>query len=504
MSVQGKLRNAIGPRIPSCAVLVFVVVCGLAAPAGADDRSVPAEFVDAPSEHQLVGQSLPASSVRLGVWDRAHERNHTVVKSAFSDLITGATRSTVEVLCDGRKTALGTITHADGYILTKHSELTGKEIVCRLKDRRSLPAEVVGVHQATDLAMLRVQADGLQPVSFSQEGPPPIGSWLATPGLEDLPLAIGVVSAPPRKMAAPIGVLGVMLGDAPAGPSVEEVLPGSSALRAGLKATDVIVRVNDTRTASRRALVEAIRGHHPGETVLLHVLRGQKTELITARLLARTGNPSPGSLDFQNRMGGRISNRRTGFPRVLQHDSVLRPSDCGGPLVDLDGEVVGINIARAGRVASLALPASVVLGLLDDLKSGKLAPPRWSARLWSSQRDVLATRILSLETSLREAERLRDEAQQQLLKSETVVRRALVEQAAAELRKVDAQQDVVKRVRAEAERMAAERAVFMAEGPFEDARRDIEAATKTIRDIRLALAAARREEAKWVEETIAP
>jgi hypothetical protein len=105
---------------------------------------------------------------------------------------------------------------------------------------------------------------------------------------------------------------------------------------------------------------------------------------------------------------------------------------------------------------------------------------------------------------LREAERLRDEAQQQLLKSETVVRRALVEQAAAELRKVDAQQDVVKRVRAEAERMAAERAVFMAEGPFEDARRDIEAATKTIRDIRLALAAARREETKWVEETIAP
>ena len=42
--------------------------------------------------------------------------------------------------------------------------------------------------------------------------------------------------------------------------------------------------------------------------------------------------------------------------------------------MDLDGKVVGINIARAGRVASYALPGEVVWPLLDELKSGKLAP----------------------------------------------------------------------------------------------------------------------------------
>ena len=66
-----------------------------------------------------------------------------------------------------------------------------------------------------------------------------------------------------------------------------------------------------------------------------------------------------------------MSNRRWGFPSVIQHDTVLRPSDCGGPVVDLDGYAVGINIARAGRVASYALPVEVVNPLLKDLQSGK-------------------------------------------------------------------------------------------------------------------------------------
>jgi serine protease Do len=42
--------------------------------------------------------------------------------------------------------------------------------------------------------------------------------------------------------------------------------------------------------------------------------------------------------------------------------------------LDLDGKAVGINIARADRVSSYAIPASVVKPLLADLKSGRLAP----------------------------------------------------------------------------------------------------------------------------------
>ena len=76
---------------------------------------------------------------------------------------------------------------------------------------------------------------------------------------------------------------------------------------------------------------------------------------------------------FANHIGGRLSTRRSGFPEVIQHDCPLQPNQCGGPLVNLDGDVVGINIARAGRVETYALPARVVLERLADLKTGQLA-----------------------------------------------------------------------------------------------------------------------------------
>ena len=52
------------------------------------------------------------------------------------------------------------------------------------------------------------------------------------------------------------------------------------------------------------------------------------------------------------------------FPTILQHDSVLAATDCGGPILYLEGRVVGINICRAGRVETYAVPAEVIQPLL--------------------------------------------------------------------------------------------------------------------------------------------
>jgi len=57
------------------------------------------------------------------------------------------------------------------------------------------------------------------------------------------------------------------------------------------------------------------------------------------------------------------------FELALQHDTVLQNWQCGGPLVDLDGRAVGLNIARAGRVASYALPAELVRSIYDNLRA---------------------------------------------------------------------------------------------------------------------------------------
>ena len=91
-----------------------------------------------------------------------------------------------------------------------------------------------------------------------------------------------------------------------------------------------------------------------------------KLDKRPAKYLA--GNP-------QERMGSELSNRRGGFPFILQHDTIIKPADCGGPLVDLDGKVVGINIARAGRSESYAIPSDEVQKLLLPLMSGALPPP---------------------------------------------------------------------------------------------------------------------------------
>ena len=66
-------------------------------------------------------------------------------------------------------------------------------------------------------------------------------------------------------------------------------------------------------------------------------------------------------------MSGDYSQRRTGFPRVIQHDILGRKDSVGGPLLDLNGRCVGMTIARADRAQSFAIPASDLKALAEKL-----------------------------------------------------------------------------------------------------------------------------------------
>src|SRR5207253_2964782 len=118
----------------------------------------------------------------------------------------------------------------------------------------------------------------------------------------------------------------------------------------------------------------------------VRIKRGKEDKDLKATLGKRP--PDMSRADFQTNMGSKLSDNRTGFPNILQHDTVLNPRDCGGRLVDLDGKAVGINIARAGRVESYAIPSDTVLALLPDLKSGKLAPDEKIARLEAALKEA--------------------------------------------------------------------------------------------------------------------
>lgn len=295
-----------------------------------------------------------------------YERRHSSVVSAFREVVANPAKSTVEVLCDHDVVALGTVVAANGYILTKASDLHG-DIVCKLHDNRRFDAEVVGVNKRHDLALLKIDADNLTPVVWTDQSETPVGSWLATPGLSEQPVSIGVISAAPRSIAAPRPILGVLLAQSEEGARIDEIMPGSGAEQANLQVGDVIVGCNDEEIKSREALIQRISQFQPGDTVTLMIRRGEESLKIEATLGPMSEPGEVNRHEFQNQLGGELSRRRAGFPSVFQHDTILQPHECGGPVVNLNGHAVGVNIARAGRVASYAIPASVVKEVLAEL-----------------------------------------------------------------------------------------------------------------------------------------
>lgn len=304
--------------------------------------------------------------------------------AAFHDVVAEPSKSVVRVQCDGKNVALGTIVDADGWILTKNSELIANAAPSViLKDGRSLAAKIVGVELKYDLAMLKVDAKDLAPIKWGDNKSAMVGELLASPGTGSEAVAVGVLSVAARAVRArdlPVsnppansGFLGVALEEAEGGARIVQIVANSAAGRAGLRVGDVVTLIAKTPIIDSETMVNTIQLHKPGETVEIKVKRGEKELELKATLDKRTPEQA-NKRDFQNNMGSVLSDHRGGFPQILQHDSVLKPSDCGGPVVDLDGKALGINIARAGRVESYAIPAEAVQKLIGDFKSGKLAP----------------------------------------------------------------------------------------------------------------------------------
>lgn len=341
-------------------------------------------------------------------------------RRAFRTVVAAAREATVQVRSDGKRVAYGGVVGPDGWVLTKASQLHGA-IIVRLANGDAYPAKIVGVDRDFDLAMLKLDAIGLpaldldpadgeylvtaerapreadspapsddaeaesEPEPGESAAGPRAGDWVATVGYGRDPAAIGVVSVEPRKIGRRRGILGIRMApdadrdtsaeDPPsAGVRIEQVFDDTGASRAGLKKGDVILRIDGVTVADNAGVSDAIQVHYPGEDVSITVLRGAETLRFVATLTGQVRDFGVSRSQYQNSLGGRLSERRFGFPVALQHDTVLRPEDCGGPIVDLEGRVVGFNISRAGRTETFALPTAAVRERLFELMSGRLAP----------------------------------------------------------------------------------------------------------------------------------
>jgi serine protease Do len=292
------------------------------------------------------------------------------VRAAFRDVVKEARDATVSIQCDGKHLALGGVISPDGWIVTKATPLCGN-LTALFADGRKLSAATVAKSSEHDLALLKVEARELPSLDIDDPiSAPRVGSWLATVGRSQDPVAVGVVSVPPRVIPPQAGILGVQLDEAKA--LIVRVFPDSAAEEAGVEADDLILSVNGRQTPSNAKLREIVGSFNPGDEVELIVQRDGQNVTLHAILSGDFPGLPKGRSEFQNNLGGKLSVRRFGFPLAFQHDTVLRPSDCGGPVVDLDGRVVGFNIARAGRTESYALPVDAVHEVLSALMKDHL------------------------------------------------------------------------------------------------------------------------------------
>jgi len=181
---------------------------------------------------------------------------------------------------------------------------------------------------------------------------------------------LGIVSAITReiKSAGSDVILGVMLGrEKDLDLKIEKVTPESGADKGGLKAGDVLMAFDGMKLKERADLLKSMQGKKSGDVIEIEVMRGKKTKKLKVELMARPGKPMVTRNDQMSGGENSLSKRRDGFARVIHHDTPLIKSSVGGPLLNLEGECVGMNIARSSRVATFAIPARELREIIEDM-----------------------------------------------------------------------------------------------------------------------------------------
>ncbi|HMB53935.1 MAG TPA: trypsin-like peptidase domain-containing protein, partial [Thermoanaerobaculia bacterium] len=140
-----------------------------------------------------------------------------------------------------------------------------------------------------------------------------------------------------------------------------------------------------------------------GANGLPHVELGDSSDLLIGETVVAIGNPfglshtvTSGTLSARGRAlpprrGERSGFTDTRFTDFLQTDASINPGNSGGPLVNLAGEVIGVNTAiiSGANGIGFAIPADRARRVVEDLlRYGELQP------LWTG------LRLLSLDPAL--------------------------------------------------------------------------------------------------------
>ena len=306
---------------------------------------------------------------------------------------------TALVTVDGRLAALGTVISANGRILTKNAETDEGKLAVKLGGEE-YEAKVIKRFPQRDLALLKIEAKNLRAVRFQIEEPA-LGSILTASGAENEPLGIGLLSVPGRAMSK-IGFIGIQAAEGDGGVLIARLVSGGAAEQAGLNENDIITSLDNEKVEDPISFGGLIRGRKAGEEVRVGYLREGEPGELKVTLKERKIRDSVQDDPRMKLSLGRLSEKTGGYPDVIQHDIPLPPELCGGPLFNLNGKCVGVNVSRAGRTKTYAIPADEIVEVLE-IKTMKKSRPDANAKRSPSKKDTLEA-IRAIRENLKQIE----------------------------------------------------------------------------------------------------
>ncbi|MDG2185880.1 MAG: PDZ domain-containing protein [Mariniblastus sp.] len=253
---------------------------------------------------------------------------------------------------------------ADSHLIVSKNSRVGEKPVAKIAGK-NIELKIVAKDTSNDLVLLRRPSKNATGVRWDKEPVKKnsLGRFLITPNPNGQG-RVSVWSSPvfqSRKRVSK-GYLGVILSTNDNQGAVLEEIDQGAARDAGLEEGDVIIKMDSTIIKGRSDLLRFLSKTDPNNLVKVKVRRGQQ-EIEKSIAL---GDPPADSGHVADRM--ERSGRRDGFTKVFSHDADLQPEECGGPLYDWQGNLIGLNIARNSRVRSYAIPTSVVRAFIQNNK----------------------------------------------------------------------------------------------------------------------------------------
>ncbi|MCX2476852.1 trypsin-like peptidase domain-containing protein [Pedobacter sp. MC2016-05] len=133
----------------------------------------------------------------------------------------------------------------------------------------------------------------------------------------------------------------------------------------GLEVGDELVSFGGHELKSSKEFVAAVSQYWPADEVLISWKRKEKLYKGAVTFAWQAQSVSKHPVD---RFAGGKSKRRDGFDAVYTHDLALLPQQIGTSVYDLEGNFVGINIARFSRTSTLIMPSYKIAAFIYQYK----------------------------------------------------------------------------------------------------------------------------------------